>query len=198
MPIVIAFCLSLLLCVVPNAYSAPGEITNKLMDDYVTVLDFGVFRLNQDVNDRIDVINSDYLKPSAQVNYDFERDQFLISINLWPKNLIGQNLKLVRVNYSEDAIKREIQMIHFEIEQYLSEGNVADVFAHSGFKVKQYQMSDKDISQLLSKIVIAYAFTAFNEIVPISRMEDGQYKEYKMDLEAFYVKAEAIANKVNK
>jgi hypothetical protein len=126
-----------------TALAGPDEITQPLMNDTVSMLDFGIFRLQN----KIDVLED---LPLTYVGFDWERNLIVISGWINEGQRPASDFHSTCVDwFARVRMQAGVDPASGKLYEILSYSHFADLFSHFGF---ERTLSNKKPNELLAAL----------------------------------------------
>ena len=170
-------------------YSSPGKITTKLINDSPSLLDFGIYKLENEFKDRLRSAvemfhsNDKFLKISYSyvlINYKYDLDQIHVNTFFDPE-----------IESFIDKNKGSLKGLIILTEEFYKVIDPTLDFSHNGFEVKKYKVPSQDFKKYVQENVVhnyylAANFTTAYKKVPLATVKNKNLTFYEFSLDKDY------------
>jgi len=148
------------------AFGAPDEVSEKLMNESISLMDFGCYMTKMQVRRELyqPFFKQDQYTYVVYCHYDWDVDKIFVAIAIIP-----------RIAVTKERYKEHITMMHKHFMPIKEE--YALNFAHDGYETSQSLYSE-EYSELARKIVFRYRH---NISIKIAEEQDGELQFFDFD-----------------
>jgi len=150
--IISIFLVIFLLFIYNGAYAAPDKVSNKLLNDEISVMDFGCYKLQLKLQKAIDkaLVEDKDLYGYGRCTYDWELDKIVFNVSIFLKKGIE--------SISKQDLKKVVGAIDYMINGRFTKIFYMLEFQHNGYTNSTYKLNDEESTVLKEKFLFYYSF----------------------------------------
>ncbi len=143
--------LLIFLFIVQSLFAAPDKVSRKLIDEKVSLMDFGCYQITIALQDLTEQLDDDNFMVSDECRYDTERDEIILQIVIMPKIKKG-----TRDYEPKDRTLFKDKIEEFEANISVQRPYFANCFLHAGQYVEGGGVNEQDTKNILKKFKNVY------------------------------------------